>query len=393
MDLFSRSWKNKSPLIATQQSNQEPNWKEDAYLANAAYRRAPVEGYDIDPALSNEQATTYKHHGSKKVTVAFAGTNFNPKGSILKKAARGASDLIADSHIISATEEDSTQFKLAENLIEKAIKKYGKENVYATGHSLGGTKSMYVSHKKGIHSTAFNPGWSPLDIAKHSTSALGKKWNFNKTKAYIVPGDPIAASALLQPGLKTQTIRQEKKLEDFKSNFKSKGYEMAAGKGMGEILAGIHPVVAGAYGAYGAYRVGKSAYALHSSDNFLGGKPSRSKSIPAQKTSNTLNFSNSSELPPPHITRRKSEESVVRPRNMEGAIKGDFGKVEVKVHGHEAHPMYPHTFPNYSYVGGAGALPTYHSKYGLHTRARKHRQRPTRSRKGYQHTSQTVSSS
>ena len=247
------------------------DWTEDAYLAHGAYSGGDVEGYSIDRELSDSHTTTYINNSTKKVTVAFAGTNVNPSHqSLLQKGAHSLGDINSDFSIAGGGEESSSQFKEVDNRMKSIIAKYGRENIHTTGHSLGGTKAIYASSKYGVNSTSFNPGFSPFDVASHSTNAFGTKWDFSRSHAYIVPGDPVAASAYAQPGLKVTSLNKPEKLAKLRSDFQSKAYEQAAGVTMGEILATIHPAAAAAYGAAGVYTVGKDVYALHSSDNFLG---------------------------------------------------------------------------------------------------------------------------
>lgn len=248
----------------------DQDWTEDAYLAHGAYRGGNVEGYSIDHDLSDSHATTYVNNATKKVTVAFAGTNFNaPHESLVQKGVHALGDLNSDFAIAGGDEERNWQFKEVDDRMKAAVAKYGRENIHTTGHSLGGTKAIYASSKYGVKSTSFNPGFSPFDVVSHSTNAFGHKWDFSRSTAYVVPGDPIAASAFAQPGLKIHSLNQPEKLKKLRDDFKTKGYEAAAGVSMGEILATVHPVAAGAYAAAGAYTVGKDVYALHSSDNFL----------------------------------------------------------------------------------------------------------------------------
>lgn len=201
------------------QSNNQP-WYEDAKLAEAAYTPGKeVEGYTVDSDISGQDYTTYVNpHG--KATVAFAGTHANPFTS---KASQRRKDFGADYSIVRGTIWDSQPFDESVSVVQKAVNKYGQPNVRATGHSLGGTKSFWASSKTGVKATGFNPGWTPYLNSD-------KKMNLKNAEAYVVPGDPIAASAYLEPGLKVNTIRNPEGLERIKSHFSTKSPASTLGR-------------------------------------------------------------------------------------------------------------------------------------------------------------------
>lgn len=247
-----------------------PDWEEDAWLAHGAYQGSAVEGYTIDPSLSDVRATTYVNNNTKKATVAFAGTNFGAPGGIVNAAKHAFDDVATDIFAIApGQEEGDWQFHDARTAVQKAVNKYGKDSVHVTGHSLGGTKALYTSSALGVTASAFNPGWSPFDIARHSTNLSGQKWDFSRSTAYVVPGDPVATSTYFQPGLKVHTVRKDEKLKKLLGDFEGGAVEAGAGVSVGELLSAVHPVAAAAYTGYGVYTVGKDAYALHASGNFL----------------------------------------------------------------------------------------------------------------------------
>jgi hypothetical protein len=253
-------------LTATQVSNNEPNWKEDAHLAHAAYSKAPVEGYTIDSDLSIDKATVYKNNQTGKATIAFAGTEPNRPGvGFLEKAKVLAKDFWADRHILMGTEQQSQEFHDAYDLTGKVIAKYGKQNVHTTGHSLGGTKSEHVSEKFDVPSTTFNKGVSPIGIIRHA----GQNFKTPKSKDYITPGDLISNSTALNPNSKLNIVRADDKLKKVTNLFKNKGYEAAAGVSLGEAAAAIHPVVGAAYAGYGGYKLASALNGLHDSSNFI----------------------------------------------------------------------------------------------------------------------------
>jgi hypothetical protein len=261
----------------------DETWKEDAYLAEGAYTGGNVDGYTIDPELSNEYATTYIHNNSKKATVAFSGTNFSAPGSVLDKADRGRDDVVTDLYVVRGNEQDSPRFKTALDLTKRAIAKHGLQNVHVTGHSLGGTTSAYISSQTGVRGTGFNSGWSPMDVLRHSTKvdmwddnilmktmARGhlpnNKWNLNNFDNYVVPGDSIASSARYQPGMRIHEVHNTVAEDRLHSDLYGKG--ALQGKLAG-VIASANPVTEAVQTGLGVYTLSNDVSALHSMNNFL----------------------------------------------------------------------------------------------------------------------------
>jgi hypothetical protein len=197
-----------------------------ARLSEGAYKGTDVEGYQIDHRLSNEYGTVYVSNKTGKATVAFSGTQFNaPHKGVGGKIKRAAKDVWADLHIASGTEQDSEEFRKASAQFEEVQKQYGKGNVDVTGHSLGGSKAMYISSKYGVHADAYNPGWTPEGALLHSKAAgkvrqavTGKKGyvaDFHKVDVYRTPLD-FASPATLLPGqgLHAHTVSTHKEASD-----------------------------------------------------------------------------------------------------------------------------------------------------------------------------------
>lgn len=261
----------KTPSTWETVAGPEQHWSEDALLAHGSYSGADVEGYTIDQELSDDSSTLYINNQTKKVTVAFAGTNdqsIHDTAEARKQHFYG--DLIADANIFGGAEEQSMDFHKAEHRVKQAIAKYGKENVHLTGHSLGGTKALYTSSLTGLKANAFNPGFSPMDILAHSTKLFGRKWDYSKAQAFIVPGDPVSTSAYLQPGLKINTELENDQykhiVEGFaKSKTRDAALEAGAGASMKQILSNVNPWVKA---AVVAGTIGKALAPLHDSGNF-----------------------------------------------------------------------------------------------------------------------------
>jgi predicted esterase YcpF (UPF0227 family) len=76
------------------------------------------------------------------------------------------------------------------------IQKYGKSRVMVAGHSLGGTKAMFVSDTLGLPCVAFNPGWSPLTKLESPGESPSKARP--KIRAHLIDGDHIASALLCE---------------------------------------------------------------------------------------------------------------------------------------------------------------------------------------------------
>ena len=205
--------------------------RDAAFLQHAAYSGSDVEGYSIDKSLSNQKGTVYVNKKTGKVTVAFAGTEFGtsqgqskiqkrymdfqnayrskhglatikpptPGRTSVKQTLR---DIGADIHIATGTEESSSEFKNADNQYQSVIKKYGKENVDVTGHSLGGAKAAYLSQKYGVHAETFNQGASIFGT---------EHWDLRNVDAHVTTGDvvPVGVHSLKQgTGIKVHHYHQ-----------------------------------------------------------------------------------------------------------------------------------------------------------------------------------------
>lgn len=125
-------------------------------MARAAYNTGKYsedydrQGYVVDKELSDVHRTVFFNPQNKRAVVSYRGTKVSD-----------VRDLAADLAIVRGSEGSTPRFKQSLKLAEKAIKKYGKENVTLTGHSLGGSQAIYVGHKTGLTAHAFNPGVGP----------------------------------------------------------------------------------------------------------------------------------------------------------------------------------------------------------------------------------------
>ena len=164
--------------------------RDKSFMQHTAYTGENLEGYDIDTSLSNNKGTVYVNKKTGKVTLAFAGTQVSKKNW-----RQGVKDVWADIHIAAGAESSSEEFKKSERQYLAVTQKYGKENVDLTGHSLGGTKAAYLSHKYGAQADVYNMGISPTGR---------ERWDLRNVTNHITPGDVIAEGAYT-PSFRTST--------------------------------------------------------------------------------------------------------------------------------------------------------------------------------------------
>lgn len=125
-------------------------------MARAAYNTGKYsedydkQGYIVDKELSDSYRTVFYNPQNKRAVVSYRGTKLND-----------IADLATDLAIVKGSERQTPRFRHAMKVAEKTIKKYGKDNVTLTGHSLGGSQAIYVGQKTGLTTHAFNPGVGP----------------------------------------------------------------------------------------------------------------------------------------------------------------------------------------------------------------------------------------
>lgn len=126
-----------------------------------------VNGYSIDPTLSNDDRQTYTKDG--KVYVIHRGTD-------LKNPNRRWKDLQADIATAFGAEAYNPRFIDAKNHIKELEKKYPNMPITEVGHSIGGGLASYATkHSKNANAITFNKGGSLL-----SDKGSGKSINYYK---------------------------------------------------------------------------------------------------------------------------------------------------------------------------------------------------------------------
>lgn len=150
-----------------------------ANMSHSAYNpKNDYEGYTLHKGYSSPDRAVYVKDDGSHVVIAFRGTELH-QGK--HKALRDiGTDILAG----LGFESVSSRFKHAEDITKTLIKKYGKDRVYVTGHSLGGAQAMHVSNKYGVHAEVYNPFINVFDVESHR--------NFPHTVVHYNVGDPVA---------------------------------------------------------------------------------------------------------------------------------------------------------------------------------------------------------
>ena len=108
-------------------------------------------------------------------------------------------DIYTDLFIALGQFQYSNRYREAEDLLKILIRRYGKERIVLTGHSLGGKVAFDLSKKYDIPAVIYNQGSSPLDI---NTNPNALHYNTNKNKF-----DILSASSYYLDDVKTQDVK------------------------------------------------------------------------------------------------------------------------------------------------------------------------------------------
>lgn len=144
--------------------------------------------YNVLHELSDPDHVTFQDPKTNKITIAFRGTRLS-----------NTRDLWNDAAILFGFKQFTGRFKNAEKVTGEAIKRFGKNNVSVTGHSLGGTQALHAAHKHGVETHAFNPGaglpkfmFGLGGALAHLSDKLGSRAKKDRTHIYTTGIDPIS---------------------------------------------------------------------------------------------------------------------------------------------------------------------------------------------------------
>lgn len=197
------------------ESTDDNTMEHYAHFADGAYGGKDLShlGYEIDHELSNRHRTLYHNKDTGKAIYAFRGTN--PKN---------IHDLGTDALLALGLKDVSSRFKNANKYTKKAIEKYGKDNLVASGHSLGGSQALYINSKHGLETHAYNPFVEP----KVNKASLLTKGIFNLFKKpvqsnatiYKTTLDPVSMFANLSNATVKEIKAKSKNAHGLKNFYK-----------------------------------------------------------------------------------------------------------------------------------------------------------------------------
>ena len=171
--------------------------------------------WSIDKELSDTRSLVL--HDGENTILAFRGTD--PFGYDTK------ADLSADFNILIGANRDNMdtnllrpeRFQHAEDKFNAVEKKYGKDNLMLTAHSLGGSAADYLGRKHSVDAVVFNAGESPIGAIAGLTDTIPKQ----QTRFYTTGSDIISRSNILyanRADVRIVPMREENKNSIFGSH-------------------------------------------------------------------------------------------------------------------------------------------------------------------------------
>ncbi len=112
-----------------------------------------LDDYEILPE-SNGEGLVLRNKSTGKVKISFRGTILPQE---LSEVNTTAGDIGTDLAVMTGFEDQTDQFKEADDLVKTVKAKYGNNVDELLGYSLGGAKSLTLGDKYGIDTTTYNP--------------------------------------------------------------------------------------------------------------------------------------------------------------------------------------------------------------------------------------------
>ena len=114
--------------------------------------------YFVIKKFTNKNITTFFDVENERVILSFRGTDGGNNLGMRYE------DLLTDYQLAIGRLRSTKRFEEAVEMLEKVIKKYGKNNISLCGHSLGGAIADYISDIYKIPTYIYNTGSSPLSV-------------------------------------------------------------------------------------------------------------------------------------------------------------------------------------------------------------------------------------
>jgi len=161
----------------------------------ALRKRGLSQDYRVLPEHSTEDHVAFFNDKTNNAVLAFRGTN-----------PRNVGDLRADLAIATGLQSFAPRFADAGRVTRDLVKKYGKDNVHVTGHSLGGSQALHAAGRHGVEAHAYNPGaglpkwmFGGVGVLAFLSEKLGSKAKPHKTHVYTTGVDPISRMSVHHP--------------------------------------------------------------------------------------------------------------------------------------------------------------------------------------------------
>ena len=139
--------------------------------------------YKLDENYNTRYYQCY--YNKNKCIIVFRGTKLDKR------------DFLMDYNIVINDMKKNKYFEKSLNISKEIIEKHNKKKIILTGHSLGGSISLFVmnSLKSKIHKTyVFNPG---ITILPYNTSIL-KEYCSNKKNNFIIKLGDIISNGIIK---------------------------------------------------------------------------------------------------------------------------------------------------------------------------------------------------
>lgn len=114
--------------------------------------------YFVMEEFTDKNITTFFDVENEKIIMSFRGTDGGNNLGMRYE------DLLIDYQLAIGRLRSTKRFEEAVKMLEKVIKKYGKNNISLCGHSLGGAIADYISDIYKIPAFIYNTGASPLSV-------------------------------------------------------------------------------------------------------------------------------------------------------------------------------------------------------------------------------------
>lgn len=180
-----------------------------AILSKASYSATPndvLEGFGLSRQFqilrqyTNPDMLTVKDKSTGKVIVAVRGTDQHDKtGNRIRD--------LADDYRIATGENERVSRKFeVEKVVKRVIKRFGKDKVILTGHSLGAFVSTKISDDLGVKAVVFNIGSSPMDDTTGKNDDITHYTTNDVFKGVI---DPLSVTSVLRDDYRTIKVKKK----------------------------------------------------------------------------------------------------------------------------------------------------------------------------------------